>query len=205
MSVSSTGQILPAGIEYLAAGEADELRWSCWRLKKDWGYLGCLSFWWIGWNLGTVVFTYIAWAYMFSSDRLGDAIAACIFLPFFWLVSLLSLGCVAALFAHERVCIADDRIVLELNMWIYWRCKVLPRQAVRGLSLEFYDDGFEAESVATLNLWKSGVIFNREILAYYVATPVKAALFQQLRSLLEKRHWSIELCCRLPGNSPALG
>ncbi|MCP4650160.1 MAG: hypothetical protein GY853_08805 [PVC group bacterium] len=147
------------------------------KYRKDWFFTGFLILFWLIWVPLTIFITVAA---------LVDPS------PFFliWLI----FGYVGVCFIPYTLLKRNRKHILEVDgeSLVVYGTGFLPtssvwidKQDLAALTLEHYDDGFELESVYTLNLFqKPGVCPKRIILASFVHPKQKAILLEEIGEFL---------------------
>jgi len=171
-----------AVIDYRNDLASDTVSWSNWRMRKQAEIFIVLTLWFVIWVPATLRYTLLA-----VGHKLPVGVSL-VFIPLFWLGVGLALLIFLRLFLHETIRVRDDRVILTLEGLGFQHTRELRREHIWRLSLETLNN-----EVRTLNLFVSRGAFGRRILlAYTVRVKEKAALYEWLKSAMERRGYSCE-------------
>ena len=155
--------------------------------RKDKGYIGCLSIWWIIWTPATAVVTYAAFAefHIFLIIWLIFGYAGVILIPL----------CLLGMNKPQVLLFNGDHLIIKGPGWLFGKAIHVGKDEITALTLEYYDGpGTEdTESVWTLNLFlKRKYSKKRIMLAQFLHPEEKAELFYQIKDFLERHGFNFE-------------
>ena len=152
--------------------------------RKDKGYIGCLSIFWIIWTPATAVVTYLA----FTQFRIFF---------FIWLifgyggVVLIPL-CLLGMNKPQVLLFNGDHLIIKGTGWPFQKAIHVGKDGIKALTLEYYESS-EDESVWTLNLIQKRENLNKRImLAQFLHPEEKAKLFWKIKDFLEGYGFNFE-------------
>lgn len=155
--------------------------------RKDKGYIGCLSIFWIIWTPATAVVTYGA----FTEFR----IFLMIWLIFGYAGVVLIPLCLLGINKPQVLLFNGEHLIVKGTGWPFGKAIHVGRDEIEALTLEHYDGpGTEdTESVWSLNLFlKRTYLKKRIMLAQFLHPEEKVELFWKIKDFLEGHGFNFE-------------
>ncbi len=152
--------------------------------RKDKGYIGCLSVFWLIWTPATAIVTLLAFAECnaFIIIWLIFAYAAVVLIP----ICLLRIG------KPQVLLFNGVHLVIKGASWPFQKDIHVGKDEIGSLTLEHYESS-ETESVWTLNLFLKRKYSNKRImLAQFLHPEEKAKLFWKIKDFLEGHGFAFE-------------
>ena len=152
--------------------------------RKDKGYIGCLSIFWIIWTPATAVVTYLA----FTQFRIFFFIWLIFGYGGVVLIPLRLLG----MNKPQVLLFNGDHLIIKGTGWPFQKTIHVGKDGIKALTLEYYESS-EDESVWTLNLIQKRENLNKRImLAQFLHPEEKAKLFWKIKDFLERHGFIFE-------------